>query len=147
MDKNPYRRDLQKQGAIAGTLSFFVQTGLSTVAVAAFLLTGWALPEKVLVGAIGALWLLRATAQEIGGDETNERRFGMLLAAIEALEKRLEGSAEASVSEAIQDYLRSKDIRDIAGGTVGIALAMIIGNFALVVGAGWLLSKLVRPYL
>lgn len=133
-------------GQVAGLAVLGTKTLLHSAALAGLLLSSWGIPEKIFLGSLAGAWLLHNMLSELAGDETTERRFGLLFTAIEVLEKKADGQDSTSVDTAMKDYLTSKHISDVAGGRLYQVVLLTTANFAAVGVGGWLLA-LAAKYL
>jgi hypothetical protein len=69
-----------------------------------------------------------------------------IFAAIQAIEKRLEGK-EVSVNDAVEAKVKELEFRDLAGGQGYPHVVLISVRFGGWVGGGWLVARFLLPHL
>lgn len=124
----------------------FVDIAFGVAAFAALFHSSLGPAEKVFL-ALAFLWLaFMIEVYSLQSDTARENQVEVLFAAIQALEKRIEGQ-DAKVVDAAEAKIREFTIQNIAEGQGGPAIVLISARFGGWVVGGWLVERFLLPYL
>jgi len=128
------------------TYILIVDIALGVGAFAALFHSSFGVPEKVFFSFVFLLLAFMIEVYFLQSDTVRENQFEGLFAAIQALEKRLEGH-DAKVIDAIETKIKELAIRNIAEGQGYPHIALLSARFGGWVLGGWLIERFLLPHL